>query len=116
MALPQRRTSQPAQDWHSLYEIENPTDVETYVAEHPSVAAILEEAPGQIREVFGNQVPPRLRLNWDPEVGDAWLVVGIPSADIGPSVLPLIDAFDERWWLDRATTTDATVVIDVERL
>ena len=124
MALPKRRTPQddqdrpasasgPAPDWHALYEIENPADVDAYVVKHPTVVTILDAAPREIRAVFGNEAPPRLSMEWDPEQGDCWLFVGIPSQDVGPSVLPLIDAFDERWWLDRMPTTDATVVFDV---
>ncbi|MFN8635307.1 MAG: hypothetical protein U0893_15785 [Chloroflexota bacterium] len=124
MALPNRRTHQrddrprsgtaaTEPDWRTLYEIENPADVDAYVADHPSVTAILTEAPNEIHAVFGNEAPPRLRLEWDPEDGDGWLFVGIPSEDLGPSVLPLIDALEERWWLDRMRSTDATVVFDV---
>jgi hypothetical protein len=124
MTLPKRRTPSSDQDrqtstpgaetdWHTLYEIENPAEVDAYVAEHPTVATVLDEAPDQIHAVFGNDAQPRLRLTCDPEEGDCWLSVGIPSADVGPSVLPLIDAFDERWWLDRMLTTSATVVFDV---
>jgi hypothetical protein len=124
MALPHRQLPSSNQDrqasapgaesdWHALYEIENPADVDAYVAEHPTVAPILDEAPAEILAVFGNQDPPRLSVEWDPEEGDCWLFVGIPSDDVGPSALPLIDALDERWWLDRMPTTDATVVFDV---
>src|SRR5688572_20118799 len=124
MALPRRRTPQRDEDrqasapggdadWHALYEIENPAEVDAYVAEHPTLVAILTEAPDQIHAVFGDKAPPRLSVEWSPEEGDCWLFVGIPSDDIGPSVLPLIDALDEGWWLDRMLTTDATVVFDV---
>jgi hypothetical protein len=115
MALPHRRETQSDQDWHRHYQIENPDEVEAYVAEHPSVTAILNEAPAEIHAVFSNGVPPRLQLEWSPEDGDCWLFIGIPSADLGPSVLPRIYELEERWWLDRMTTTDATVVFDVVR-
>ena len=124
MALPRRRTppsdqdrqgSVPAteSDWRARYEIENPADVDAYVAEHPTLAPVLKEAPDHINAIFGNEAAPRLSVAWDPEQGDCWLFVGIPSDDVGPSVLPLVDALDEQWWLDRMTTTDATVVFDV---
>jgi hypothetical protein len=116
MALPQRRTSSTQQDWRTLYRIENPADVDAYVAEHPSVEPILAEAPEQIRAVFHNEIAPTLRLTWDPGNGDCWLSVRIPSAEVGPSILPLFDAFDEGWWLDRALDTDATVVFNVVSL
>jgi hypothetical protein len=116
MALPRRRDPRPDLDWRSHYIVENRAEVEAYVAEHPTVAAILDEAPAEIRAVFKHAAPPRLALHCDPEVGDCWLFIGIPWADVGPSVLPLIDELDERWWLDRARATEATVVIDVEAL
>jgi hypothetical protein len=127
MALPKRRTSETdpdrqagapgaEPDWHDLYEIENPVEVEAYVVEHPTVVTILDEAPDEIRAVFGNVGLPKLRLNWDPEEGDCWLFIGIPWTDLGPSVLPLIDAFDERWSPSSTTATDATVVVDVVSL
>ena len=113
MALPQPRSPQTQPDWRARYRIENPADVEAYVAEHPSAVPILDEAPDQIRAVFHNELPPSLQVEWSPENGDSWLFVGIPSVDVGPSVLPLVDAFEERWWLDRMRETDATVVFDV---
>jgi hypothetical protein len=124
VAAPRRHTPQPDRDQpagapdpepegHALYEIENPAEVDAYIVEHPTVEAILAEAPGEIRAVFGTDARPRLHLTCDPEEGDCWLSVRIPSADIGPSVLPLIDALDERWWLDRMPATDATVIFDV---
>ena len=116
MALPRRRENQPVQGWRAHYQIENPDEVEAYVAEHPSVTAILDEAPNEIRAVFGDVETPRLRMNWDPEVGDCWLFIGIPWADVGPTVLPLIDKFDERWSLNPTTAHDTTVVVDVVSL
>jgi hypothetical protein len=124
MALPRRRTpgrdeERPAgapgaePDWRALYEIDNPAEVDAYVAEHPTLVPILGEAPDQIHAVFGTAGPPKLSVEWDPEEGDCWLFVGIPSDDVGPSVLPLIYAFEELWWLDRMPATDAVVAFDV---
>src|SRR5689334_23054340 len=101
MALPRQRTLHPDQDWRAHYRIENPADVDAYVAEHPTVESILAEAPEHIRAVFHNDLPPRLQVEWSPENGDNWIFVGIPSSDVGPSVLPLFDEFDDRWWMDR---------------
>lgn len=102
-----------ASAWASLYEVESPGDVAGYVKLHPTVVAVLAEAPHEIAAVFGNVERPRLRLAQDPEDGDRWLAVGIPVASDGLANLPLIDALDERWWLDRMRTTDAVLVFDV---
>jgi hypothetical protein len=116
MALPQRREARPDRDWRAHYEIENPDEVEAYVAEHPSVTAILAEAPNEIRLVFGPAVDLRLRFERDPGNGDSWLFIGVPWADVGPSVLPLIDKLDEIWSLNPTTAHDTTVVVDVVSL
>jgi hypothetical protein len=113
MALPQRRTPHADLNWRAHYRIENPADVDAYVAEHPSVMAILDEAPTEIHAVFSHEDQLRLALHWNPEAGDCWLFIGIPSADIGPSVLPLIHKLDERWSLNPIMATDATVAYDV---
>lgn len=86
------------------------------MAEHPSVEPILAKAPEQIRAVFHNEIAPTLSVNWDPGTGDCWLFVGMPSAIEGPAVLPLIDAFEVRWWLDHMRDTDAVVAFDTIRL
>jgi hypothetical protein len=116
MALPHRRpdgnrTRGP--DWAAGFDIENVEAVAAYVAEHPSVAPLLTDAPAYIASIFRNTEPPRLRLAIDPEAGDCWLAVAIPVSDDGPAALQLIDAFDEQWWLARMPLTDATLVFDV---
>lgn len=73
---------------------------------------MLLDAPRAITAVFHPTGRLRLRLADDPETGDRWLAVAIPVEDDGPGVLPLIDAFDEQWWLTRMQVTDATVVFD----
>lgn len=131
MALP-RRTNQPGADtpaadgtpapggapaggadWRAHYAIEDQDAVEAYLARHPTLQPILAEAPDEIRAVFGTDEPPRLRMVSDPDEGDTWLFVGIPSSDAGPHMLALIDAFEQRWWLDQMLMTDAVVVFDV---
>jgi hypothetical protein len=71
MALPKRRTPRPdpasqsglsggVPDWHAFYEMENPAEVDVYVAAHPAVASILSEAPSEIAASLEEE--PRLVL------------------------------------------------------
>jgi len=120
MALPKRRRDQQQPvppdgqpDWHAFYDIENAKDVDAYVKEHPSLVPILAEAPGEIRAVFGDTGAPTLRLQHDPEEGDCWLSIRIPSDVVDETILPVLYEFEDRWWLDRVPSTDATVVFDV---
>jgi hypothetical protein len=119
MALPQRRTpeSDPgrppdsehpatapasASDWHALYEIENPADVDAYVAEHPTVASVLAEAPAEIAAAF--EEDPRLILRYalDPEDEPAtdYLVVDVMTMRDSADAHDRLNRFDEDWWLD----------------
>jgi hypothetical protein len=64
MALPRRHTPPPdpdqragqagaVPDWRARYEIENPAEVDAYVAEHPAVVSVLERASTEITARFG---------------------------------------------------------------
>jgi hypothetical protein len=120
MALPKRhadqRSSEPlggSVDWRPRYEIENGPEVDAYVAKHPTVAAILCEAPDEIGDIFGEAEIPRLALAHDPENGDCWLSIKVPVEVADDTALALIYDLEDRWWLDRMQATDAAVAIDV---
>lgn len=121
MALPQRHTSSTQQDWRALYRIENPADVDAYVAKYPIVASILTEAPARIAATFEEH--PRLVLSceFDPEgfspiedatdaengphsgedeaIGD-YLVVDIMTKRDADDAFARLNRFDESWWLN----------------
>jgi hypothetical protein len=120
MALPKRRRDQKQSkstdgqpDWHAFYDIENPEEVDAYVKEHPSLVPILAEAPGEIGAVFGDTGAPKLRLQHDPEVGDCWLSMRIPSDVVDETALPLLDALEDGGWLDGLPAQDGVIVFDV---
>lgn len=126
MALPRRRSSRPDRDrqanapgpepdWHALYEIENPAEVDAYVAEHPVVVSILADAPSEILAAFEEELHLVLRHEIDPDDEPAtdYLVVDIMTARDVADVDDRINRFDEGWWLDampRAARAGATVV------
>ncbi len=120
MALPKHRADhdhgQPGGgdvDWRARYDIENLRDVDAYVAEHPTAAAILSEAPDKISDVFGEDSVPKLSLSRDPEEGDCWLSIKIPVEIADETALALIYDLEDRWWLNRMQSADAVVAIDV---
>lgn len=130
MALPRRRTpehddvrqaSTPGAepDWHALYEIENPAEVDAYVAEHPVVSSILSEAPSEIAAAFEEQPRLVLRHDIDPddEPSSDYLVVDIMTLRDFDDAHDRLGRFDDRWWIDdglpRAARAGATVVFDL---
>lgn len=102
MALPQRRTAQPDQDWRRHYEIENPDEVEAYVAEHPITASVLAQAPDQIAAAFDET--PRLILTCESEPEDEpdspYLTVDIMTKRDADDAFDRLEQFDASWWLD----------------
>src|SRR4051794_34296359 len=78
MALPRRRSPSSDQDeqasisgahpdWHALYEIENPADVDAYVRSHPGIVSVLERASVEITSRFGADTTLVLELVVDPD-------------------------------------------------
>jgi hypothetical protein len=130
MALPRRRTPEhdddpqagtPAtdSDWHALYEIENPAEVDAYVAAHPVVDSILSEAPSKIAAAFNEAPRLSLRYEVDPEDEPAsdYLAVDIMSMHDADDAYERLGRFDAAWWIDdglpRAARAGATVVFDL---
>src|SRR4051812_18160581 len=121
MALPERRRDHKQRqsagsklDWHAFYDIENPADVDVYVAEHPSAIPILTEAPGEIRAVFGDTgAPLALQLIREPEDGEPYLYLLVQTAQA--DAYDLLDQLDAAWWLDAARDTRAELEIAIQR-
>ena len=130
MALPRRRTppddqdrpasaSGPEPDWHALYEIENPADVDAYVAEHPVVASILAAAPAEVATAFEERPRLVLRHEIDPDDDPAsdYLAIDIMTTRDADDAHDRLNRFDARWWIDdalpRAARAGATVVFDL---
>src|SRR6478735_7205711 len=78
MALPRRRTprahpvepvgmSDAGPDWHDLFQIQNPAEVDRFVADHPNVLPVLRRASVEITDRFGPDVVLLLEHTVDPE-------------------------------------------------
>jgi hypothetical protein len=126
MALPRRRSPQPDRDrqagapgpppdWRALYEIENPDEVDAYVAEHPVVVSILAHAPSEVAAAFEEEPRLVLRHEIDPddEPASEYLVVDIVTMRDVDDAHDRLNRFDDGWWLDampRAARAGATIV------
>ncbi len=130
MALPRRRTPGRDEDWqagapgaesdwHALYEIENPAEVDAYVARHPVVVSILTEAPPEIAAAFDEEARLVLRQEIDPEDEPAsdYLAIDIMTMRDADDAYDRLGRFDANWWIDdalpRAARAGATVVFDL---
>lgn len=126
MALPKRRSPRHDQDrqasatgaeadWRARYEIENPAEVNAYVAEHPVVASILAAAPAEVAAAFEEKPRLVLRHEIDPddEPASDYLSVDIVTMWDADDASVRLSRFDARWIdnaLPRAARAGATVV------
>ena len=128
MALPRRRSPQRGEDrevgtpgaesdWRALYKIENPTEVDAYVAEHPNVVPVLERAPDEIARQFGADAGLILRCVVDPddEPPSDYLSLGIQTKLDDDEAYVRRDQLDDAWWNDALRDVPGDLTIDIER-
>jgi hypothetical protein len=125
MALPRRRTSQPDQDrqagapgpapdWHALYEIENPAQVDAYVRRYPFLVPLLTDAPDHIARHFGPHRGLVLEAAVFHDDGTQHLYLLVRTTDALEDAVTRRDRLDEQWWLDAMLDARARMTIDVE--
>jgi hypothetical protein len=115
MALPKRRPDhiRPDPEWHMLYEIENPADVDAYVLRFPSLIPILAQAPRHLAASFKDDLRLTLRSEIDPEeeaLAAPYLVVDILMSHETDDALDRLYDFEETWWLD-AMPRDGAIIV-----
>jgi hypothetical protein len=126
MALPQRRTPRtgPAgaveahaggTDWHTLFQIQNPADVDRFVAEHPGLVPILRRASAEIIARFGSDVELRLEHTVDPEdePPSEILELDIRSGLDHDEAYARRNRLDNEWWFDAIREVAGLLIIDL---
>lgn len=84
--------------------------VRTFLVEHPRIVPILAEARRLIPHYFGMNLNVVLDVMTDPEESEARSLFALIQTSLEPDeALPLLDAFNDRWW----RTTSATFAADV---
>ena len=128
VALPRRLSSQPdrdrqagapgpAPDWHALYEIENPAEVDAYVAEHPGIASMLERASTEITARFGANTTLLLEHVVDPDDDppSEFLALDIRTSLGDEEAYERRNRLDEEWWFDAIREAPGVLTIDLAR-
>lgn len=86
-----------------------------FLEQNRYLVALLAEAVGHIRRIFGNERVPELRLYESrEEMGASELAVRIPSSHSPSETLSLIDRLDEEWWLDVMDRANGKLFFTVE--
>jgi hypothetical protein len=80
-------------------QIENLPEVLEFIAQHPELVPVLQEAPAQIEVYFPGQALS-LEVDYDPEIKDmVYLVISILTAGEATEVLSQLHRLDLEWAL-----------------
>ncbi|HSK73193.1 MAG TPA: hypothetical protein VK892_15955 [Pyrinomonadaceae bacterium] len=97
------------------YLVKNPQEVGGFIGENFFLLDILEEIPRQISKYFGSDQRLVLKVSYQPDYPDsAELWVDILTELSANEALPLLDKFDEEWWLENLDKTDCKLNINLK--
>ena len=124
MALPKRRRDQKQirstdgqPDWHTFYDVENPAEVDKFVAQNDFLSGLLRAAPAEIGSRFGPATSLRLEFVVDPEDDppSGYLSLGIRTVLDDDHAYEQLDRLDEEWWIDAIRDSQGLLTIDIAR-
>ncbi len=84
-----------------LYLFSDDGEVKRFLLRNQFLIEVLKEIPTQICNYFGNNQAISLRVSYDPDsFGSSDLWVDILTTLSAQEAIPLLDEFDEQWWLE----------------
>jgi hypothetical protein len=93
------------------YQIENLPEVLEFIAQHPELLPVLQEAPAQIGVYFPGQ-GLSLEVGYDPEIKDmVYLVISILTAGEAREVLDQLRRLDNAWLLSQSVEQHLMVTL-----
>ena len=94
------------------YEIRNPSKVAEFLSDNLFLLDLLKEIPVQIRKIFGDEQTLILEFFWNPE-DPTWhkIHVLLPTKLSVKEISPLMDKFDNHWWLENFARADMKLQI-----
>lgn len=98
-----------------VYVIKKPNEVGEFIGKNLFLLDILEEIPGKIYQYFGENQKLSLKMSYDPDFpqsSDLW--VSILTKLSVDEVFPLLEKFDEEWWLDNLDRANCKLNIKLE--
>ena len=83
------------------YIVKNPSEVGDFIGENFFLLDILEEIPNRISRYFGDNQKLTLTVSYEPEFpNSSELWVEVLTELSAKEARPILDKFDEEWWLD----------------
>ena len=83
------------------YEIHKMEEVKNFLSKNRDLFSLLEEIPNKVYEYFGDRQKLSLKVSHEPEFPQSLeLWVSILTELSAKEALPLLEKFDEEWWLE----------------
>jgi hypothetical protein len=98
------------------YTLRQPDEVVGFLTRHSSLLGILDEAPKQIHQYFGETLYNLiLEIVKDPEAeDDEELILFIPTNMSVDKALQILERVDNDWWLEKGSHTQGNLGINLE--
>jgi hypothetical protein len=83
------------------YEIAKVEEVKNFLSKHRFLISLIEEIPSRIYNYFGENQKLALRVSFEPEYpNSSELWIEILTELSATDAMPLLEKFDEDWWLE----------------
>lgn len=121
MAVPKRQIdaeqtpTSTATDWRSVYDSDDLSAVEAFVARYPCLNDLLSRVPGEVEARFESSARPRLSVSQEPDSDgdepDEWLTITIEADREWRDARARLQRFEDEWWLDAMPRGEPLIAI-----
>lgn len=97
------------------YEISNFEEVKSFLSKNRFLISLLKEIPSKIYQYFGNSQKLALQVLYEPDFPDSselWILVKTELT--AKQARPIMDTFDEDWWLENLSQTACKLNVGIE--
>lgn len=118
--LPKRRTvnlpstAVAVTKLEEVFVLREPELIRRFLRKHAFLVGLLKQARVKLQRYFGAAAPLVLRLAQYPEENASELLLLIQTSLSASEALPLLDRFDEEWWLETLPKAQCKLTIKLE--
>ncbi len=97
------------------YEIAESEGVKSFLLKNRFLISLLEEIPNKVSQYFGNNQRLALKVSYEPdfpESSELWVFILTELS--AKEALPLLEKFDEEWWLENMDRADCKLNITLK--
>lgn len=97
------------------YEITEAEGVKNFLSKNRPLILLLEEIPNKIYQYFGNNERLSLKISYEPDFpqsSELWVYILTELS--AKEALPILEKFDEEWWLENMDRADCQLNITLK--